>query len=154
MTSLVSTLLATLLCLVPSPDSAALECVEVPAEVIDEAMTVLTPRLESKSDPNFHPSAHVLENELYRFRNRESGLSEPVLCLLLNFYLGEANDEDVLYETTNCGGPCLGLVKQYLENPPCVPASVEPVMHAEEIRKQLLQMAIEAIQRGETIGDP
>jgi len=140
---------------VPSEDSGAdAECIGLSNDVSRPVVEILDLRSRSITDSDCSDCNSELESKLAPYRSTDNSESRSVFCNLLNFYLGESTDSDVLFEVTECGEPCLEPLLEFLKYRPCVPEKYRSLFHREETRQYLLKIAIEAIENEETIGSP
>ncbi len=136
----------------PIAIACSTDCVQPSENAAELVEMVLEKRLESRDNPHTSPAARELGNLLFELRESEAPEADEALCALFTFYLGEANDGDVLYQVTFRGRRLTPMLEKYRSAVPCVPQAFEPLLHREETRHMLLDLALGAIKKGEVIG--
>ncbi len=119
---------------------------------------VLAARSKALAQPHSGAAADSLGRLVAERVRDDTVRGDQALALLLNFYLGEANDEDILYEVVRRGTRMLPLLESESwatrDKVVCAAtASYRSLVNEEDTRKLKLDTARQAIERGETWPD-
>jgi hypothetical protein len=127
-------------------------CLQLDVAARRTAERVLDQRLSSLQNPQTSEPASVLGDLISDLRARHDSSADEALCVLVNFYLGEANDGDVMYQITARGTPLIPNLVAMKGKRPCVDERYAMLFHEERRRLRLLDLAIKAIENDKVIG--
>jgi hypothetical protein len=112
-------------------------------------------KMPHQSGAEWSAAERKLETLLWNLFRDEKSSADEAMVILLNYYLGEANGEDLLHQVTVRGKRMLPLLRKYRRlSPPCQqigdpPGLVLPV----EVKRREFKTAIDYISRDRIWGE-
>jgi hypothetical protein len=106
-------------------------------------------RLSGRQDPEESPASNELAMKLASLLRDQRPAADEAICILLSYYLGEANDEDVFCSVVTRGPrmlPCLRAV--LADGPRRIGAKYASLERAEETWRYSVRETIKAIETG------
>ena len=87
------------------------------------------------------------------FQNQSEAATEAAV-VLLGYYLGEADSEDLMHNLTQRGRPILPYLRRYRDQPVTFPkrSHLDSLMVPAALRQEFFDTVIESIEKGEVIG--
>ena len=97
-------------------------------------------------------TAAKLTGEVFRLKTKTG---DEAVVVLMNFYIGESTDADLLHEVTVRGKRMLPLLLKYRDAKVVFPGKKYPssILVAADVRKQNFDEAIKSIRDGKVIGE-
>jgi hypothetical protein len=106
-------------------------------------------RLAGRQDPEESPASKELAITLVSLLRDQGPTADEAICILLSYYLGEANDEDVFCSAVSRGPRMLACLRTVLTNGPRrIGAKYASLERAEETWRYSVREAIKAIETG------
>lgn len=127
-----------------------------PNDVQEKVRPVLDLCLQAAATQGGRQSAAFFEaarltGELFQERTRSS---DEALIVLMNFYVGEATDEDVLHHVTVRGKRMLPLLLKYRDARVVFPKKdYASILLPADVRREDFNSAIKSITAGKTVGE-
>ena len=127
---------------------------QINPKVVQIVVQVLEARLAAKADPADRDKEHRLAQLLAALYENETHEADEACAVLLGYYLGEANDEDLLHNVTVRGSRVLLYLegsKRHLASLPTADRFVAVAFDDEERRREI-DRAIEYIKANKIWG--
>lgn len=116
-----------------------------------DALADMGPHTLGQEDAAYEKSAKLL-GELFQVK---TSASDEALAVLMNFYVGEALQDDLIHEVTVRGKRMLPLLLKYRKGQVAfaVRKYPESLLLKNDVRNENFENAIESIQAGKIIGE-
>lgn len=124
-------------------------CVQLSVDAEEWVDSVLQARTASREKPHEGPAAWTLGCLLHGLRRDESTTADEASAALLSFYLGEANDVDVLDDVARRGQRMLPHLRLLLESEPCTPHAT--LLLTPDRRVRNIQAALDLVSQSRTL---
>jgi hypothetical protein len=141
----------------------ALQVVSAAAEIVPpkEVQVLLKPILDLRakaesSQGEQQQSAFVQSDKLIgNLFRKKSRAADEALVVLMNFYVGESLQTDLVHQVTTRGKRMLPLLLKYEHAPVALPGVNYPksLLVADDVRKKGFDDAIEAVKTGKVVGE-
>ncbi len=128
-----------------------------PKEVQVLLKPILDLRAKAESSQGEQQQSAFVQSEklISNLFQKKSRAADEALVVLMNFYVGESLQTDLLHQVTTRGKRMLPLLLKYEQAPVVFPRLKYPksLLVADDVRKKSFDDAIEAVKTGRVVGE-